>query len=304
MPKIYTIGETVYDIIFRDDQPLAAKAGGAMLNTAVSLGRLGMPVHMISEYGFDPSGDIIDAFLRDNGVDTTYIHRYNQGKTAIALAFLDEHNDARYTFYKIYPKKRLDIDMPEFKKGDILLFGAFYSLLPEVRPQVLELVRIAKNDGAFVVYDPNIRSPHKNEIESLRNDVYENISLADVVRGSDEDFMTTFDIGSGKKAYELVRHHGCNVLLYTKSHIGVEAYLPGGMTEYPVPALNTISTIGAGDSFNAGLIYEFFRLDDKTLRGVVGNIEQAVNTAISFGSHVCTHYDNYISIAFAEKYRL
>ena len=53
MPVIYTIGETVFDIIFELDQPVAAKAGGSLLNTSVSLGRLGLPVQFISEYGTD-----------------------------------------------------------------------------------------------------------------------------------------------------------------------------------------------------------------------------------------------------------
>ncbi len=107
MRRIYGIGETVYDIIFKDGAPQAAKPGGSVLNSMVSLGRTGLPVSFISEYGKDDVGSLIDRFLNDNGVNTSTVYRYNDANTSLALAFLDEKNDAHYTFYKDFPGKRL-----------------------------------------------------------------------------------------------------------------------------------------------------------------------------------------------------
>jgi len=299
MPTIYAIGETIYDIIFRDGQPVAAKAGGAMLNTAVSLGRLGLPVRFISEYGMDRAGEEINRFLGENGVDTDGVYRYDAGKTAIALAFLNEKNEAAYSFYKIYPSKRLEIDIPQFVKGDIVLFGAFFSLMKEVRSQMMAFVRAAAANGACIVYDPNIRSPHKDEIAELRGLVHENISLSDIVRGSDEDFRTIFDACSGDEAYDIIRRHGGSVLIYTRSSHGVDVFSPEGRITLAVPPVHTVSTIGAGDSFNAGLIYSLFRSGKKACDLGRHEYEKMVKTAISFGSHACTHYENYISMEFA-----
>ncbi|MBE9485398.1 MAG: carbohydrate kinase [Bacteroidetes bacterium] len=301
MPTIYAIGETIYDIIFRNNEPVTAKAGGSMLNTAVSLGRLGLPISFISEYGTDYAGNIIDEFLANNGVDTSYNYRYDEGKTPIALAFLNEQNDASYSFYKLYPEKRLELKLPDFNAGDIVLFGAFYSLMPEIRKQLISFVTAARDAGALIIYDPNMRSPHKDEIESLREFIYENLSLADIVRGSDEDFNTIFDITEGESAYDITKSFDCKTLIYTKSNTGVEIHQPGGMTEVKVSAVNTVSTIGAGDSFNAGVIYELFiskeKLHDISLEG----LEKIVKTAIKFGSHVCTHYENYVSEDFVKN---
>ena len=72
MKKIYTIGETVYDIIFKNCQPIAAKAGGSMLNSSVSLGRLGLPVSFISEIGKDQVGGFIFVFLIDYNFNEIY----------------------------------------------------------------------------------------------------------------------------------------------------------------------------------------------------------------------------------------
>src|SRR5512139_1052351 len=120
MRKIFGIGETVLDIIFKNGQPQAAKAGGSVLNSAVSMGRMNLPVSFISEYGNDQAGMLIDDFLRENGVDTSHVHRFSDGSTALALAFLDEKNDARYDFYKDYPQNRLNIVFPEIHKDDIV----------------------------------------------------------------------------------------------------------------------------------------------------------------------------------------
>ena len=125
MRKIYGIGETVLDIIFKDNKPQAAKAGGSVLNSVVSIGRIGLPVSFISEYGSDDVGNLIDNFLKNNVVNTSFVHRYQEGSTALALAFLNEKNDAHYTFYKDYPETRLDIDFPVIKNDDIIQCGSF-----------------------------------------------------------------------------------------------------------------------------------------------------------------------------------
>jgi len=130
MRRIFGIGETVLDIIFKNGQPQAAKPGGSVLNSMVSMGRMGLPVSFISEYGLDDVGYLIDNFLKDNGVNTSVVNRFNKGNTSLALAFLDDKNDAHYTFYKDIPGKRLDIEFPETRKDDIIQFGSFYAIWP------------------------------------------------------------------------------------------------------------------------------------------------------------------------------
>jgi fructokinase len=128
MRRIYTIGETVLDILFKNKLPVTAKAGGALLNTAVTLGRLNLPVFFIGEYGMDEVGNIIDQFLKENHVSTQYVYRYYDGKSTLALAFLNENNDAGYDFYKIYPEKRLAVDFTVIQQDDIVLLGSIYSI--------------------------------------------------------------------------------------------------------------------------------------------------------------------------------
>ena len=99
MRKVIGIGETVLDIIFRNDKPIGAVPGGSVFNGIISLGRAGIPTTFISEAGNDRLGRQIIRFLETNGVDATHLNVYPDSKTAISLAFLNERDDAEYLCY-------------------------------------------------------------------------------------------------------------------------------------------------------------------------------------------------------------
>jgi fructokinase len=303
MRKIYAIGETVLDILFKDDKPLAATAGGAMLNTAVSLGRLNVPVEFISEYGTDRVGAAIDSFIRQNNVSSRYVYRYKQGKSAIAMAFLDEDNNAEYEFYKHYPDKRLQIEIPEITEQDIVLFGSFFSITKDVRNHLIKFINQAKQNNAIIIYDPNFRRSHLPDLPNVRSYIIENMMLADIIRGSDEDFNCIFDVDTAKAAFQMI-HHYCNTSIYTASKKGVYLYSVNIEKQYKVPQIQPKSTIAAGDNFNAGLIYGI--LKHNLLSGDIAKISEQVwddiiQYAIDFSQNVCMQLENYISNDFAEK---
>ncbi len=304
MKRIYTIGETVYDIIFKNDQPVSAKAGGAMLNTSVSLGRLDLPVSFITEIGADVVGSNIIDFLVKNKIDTGYIDRFDDGKTALALAFLDHQENAKYTFYKLYPSERLKISFPDPDKGDIVLFGSFFAITAEVRDKLIHFIQKASQKNSIILYDPNFRMPHLKDLPDVKRLILENISLSRIVRGSDEDFDLIFGCNNADEAFEVVKNQGCKLLIYTRGNKSVEFRSDKTAFSMGVPQIKPISTIGAGDSFNAGLIYYLFS-GGITADGLSGLDEsfwrEAIRIAISFGSHVCQQYDNYISKDFASN---
>jgi len=193
MRKVYTIGESILDIIFKDSKPVEAKPGGAMLNTSVSLGRLNVPINFISEFTEDSVGNIIDDFLKKNGVGVDYIYKFSDGKTPLALAFLDSDNNAKYSFYKLYPKDRLNQTFPEPKKDDIILFGSLYAIAKEIRSKIIQFLNIAKKNNAIIIYDPNYRTTNMLSLEETKPLILESIAYADIVRGSDEDFQHIFN---------------------------------------------------------------------------------------------------------------
>jgi len=306
MRKVYAIGETVLDILIKENQPFTAKAGGACLNTAVSLGRLNIPVQFIGEYGLDEVGNFIDLFLKNNHVNTDYVYRYYDGKSALALAFLNENNDASYDFYKIYPEKRLNIDFPHMNQDDIVLFGSFYAITPEVRVKLMHFIKEAYKKRAIIIYDPNFRKQHLHDLPQLKPMILENISFASIVRGSHEDFSLIY---GSRDADETFQQFGEKppCLLYTSSTKGVFLRTPKLSERFSIRSIVSKSTIGAGDNFNAGIVYSLFKnnIGYKLLQNLtVDEWKQIIETAVEFASHVCENYDNYISEEFAERFRI
>lgn len=305
MRKIYAIGETVFDIIFKNGQPQAAKPGGAMLNSTVSLGRIGLPASFISEYGKDNVGNLIDEFLHENGVESKYVHHFTEGKTGLALAFLNEKNDASYTFYKNYPAKRLDIEFPVVNKDDIILCGSIYAITSDIREKFKAFTGEAKKNEAILIYDPNFRPTHSSDLDMLTPLIVENMKAAVIVRGSDEDFRNIFGSKTPDEAWEVVRRY-CNCLVYTANVEGVSVRTTNYSGSFPVMKITPVSTIGAGDNFNAGMIAAIYKhgITRRQLEEM-GEKEwsRVISMGVAFATNVCLSYENYISMEFAEQMR-
>jgi fructokinase len=303
MRKIYGLGETVLDIIFKDGQPQAAKAGGSVLNSVVSMGRMGLPVSFISEYGQDDVGTLIDDFLKSNGVDTSSVHRFRDGSTSLALAFLDNKNDAHYTFYKDFPEKRLDIEFPQINRDDIVQCGSFYAIWPEIREKFKKFIKTASGNGALVLYDPNFRPTHLSELGSLKPLIIENMKMATLLRGSDEDFKNIFGANNPDEAWSIAKQY-CKCLVYTANVDGVYVRTTSFSGKFPVQKINPVSTIGAGDNFNAGMLTSIYRnaISGDQLH-LIGEKEwsKIITSAVDFATHVCLSYENYISEEFATR---
>jgi fructokinase len=304
MRQVYGIGETVLDIIFKDGEPRAAKPGGSSLNTCVTLGRLGLNVEFISEYGNDPVGDMIDSFLKNNNVRTNFITRFTDGKSALALAFLDEHNNASYTFYKDFPAERLKNIPGKTGEGDIVSFCSIYAITRPVRPNLMKFIRQAKAGGSVILYDPNFRAAHLHELEELKPYIKENLEMSDLVRASDEDMQNIFGATDAVSAYDCIKDF-CNVLIYTANKKGVTVLAPTGTFIFPVKKIRPVSTIGAGDNFNAGIIYGMIRdgISKRNLKEISGDQwGRIIETAVDFATEVCLTWDNYISVEYAQNY--
>ena len=252
--RVIGIGETVFDILFKEDQPQKAVPGGSTFNSIVSLGRSGVPCAMVTEVGGDHVGDLICRFLHDNGVSSEYVCRHEHVKSHISLAFLDENNDAQYVFYKDHASVSLDGELPVMDKDDVVLFGSFFAINPAIRPVVGGLLRAAREADAWLFYDVNFRKPHIAELPSVMVNIEENMSLSDVVRGSMEDFNYLYGLHDGDAIYERVSHH-CRTLILTDGARSIRVYTPEGCETYPVEPIETVSTVGAGDNFNAGYIF-------------------------------------------------
>ena len=304
MRRVIGIGETILDVLFKDNQPKAAVPGGSVFNGIISLGRAGANVTFISEVGGDKVGNIILDFMKENGVGTDNVVVYPDRRSPVSLAFLNEKNDAEYIFYKDYPNLRLDAEMPEVTGDDIIMFGSYYAITPQLRDKVKELLDRARKAGAIIYYDVNFRKSHAHEAIKLMPIILENFEYADIVRGSNEDFGFMFGMTDPDKVYQHKVSFYCPRFICTNGGEGLCLRTASLKKDYPVAPLQTVSTIGAGDNFNAGLVFGL--LKNRIRRADLDELTEAdwdkiIASGMSFSKEVCTSLDNYISKEFAEK---
>lgn len=310
MRKIIGIGETVFDIIFRNDQPTAGVPGGSTFNAMISLGRtLGIrhpehPLLMITETGSDHIGDIVVNFMSSNHISTAGVTR-SEGQSHISLAFLNEQNDAQYAFYKDHKSVRLNLHQIQtiggFTPNDVVLFGSFFAINPVIRDYTLSMLSSASAAGALLYYDINFRASHIKDIPDTIFNIEENCRMASVVRGSAEDFGYLYGTTDPLEVYLQCIKSLCPYFICTNGGRPAWVFTPRFTLQIPVAPIQTVSTIGAGDNFNAGFIYAAVthHLQKKDLPTLTQeDWRHIVGIGQRFSATVCQSIHNYVDEDF------
>ena len=244
-------------------------------------------------------GQNIIKFLKDNGVDASNVTAFPGSKSPVSLAFLDDNNDAEYIFYKDHPHDQLDFIYPDIHPDDIVLFGSFFAVNPVVRPQIVGLLDYARAHGAIIYYDVNYRMSHKDDVMKITPNYLENLEYADIVRGSREDFDVLYKLDNPDKVYQAEISFYCKKFIYTAGANPVRLYADNGLRKsYDVAQMETVSTVGAGDNFNAGFIYGL--LKNNITRADIENglterqWDDCVTSGQRFSAEACKTIFNYI----------
>ena len=230
-------------------------------------------------------------------------------------------------FYKQRPKGLPIGELPAVGREDALLFGSFYALEDDTRRRMEPLLEQAQKAGAFVYYDPNFRSSHLDERERVMPHVLSNMQAATVVRGSDEDFGLLFEGRAtdkrqpfGERATRLERLYEESLKRHTAYVIctcgaeGALLFTPHLRKHYAAPKVETVSTVGAGDNFNAGFLYGLMKEKaadgirtadwDEVLQQMGERVwERCIEWGLRFASDVCSQTGNHVSPAFVSKHR-
>lgn len=251
-------------------------------------------------------GQTIIQFLRDNGCNADSVSVYPDSKSPLSLAFLNDKNDAEYIFYKDHPKDRLDFTYPSVQADDLVVFGSYYALNPVIRPQVKAFLEYAHQRGAILYYDVNFRASHQHEVIKLTSNLLENFELADIVRGSKEDFQILFKKDNPDVVYRTQISFYTKKFIYTQAGDPIELRGDNGLSkQYPVTPIQTVSTVGAGDNFNAGFLYGLIANGITRKHIEQGLSETQWDSLIAcgqkFSAEVCSSLYNYVSPEFGAE---
>ena len=335
MARIIGIGETVLDILFKNDQPQAAIPGGSTFNSIISLGRAGMDCYIVTETGDDHIGDLTCNYLQRNGVRDTFVSRQQGMKSHLSLAFLNQQNDAQYVFYKDHASVRMQARELHCQPDDALLFGSFFSINPAIRPAVKTMLQEAHDAGATLYYDINFRKPHIADLPQVYDAIMENMALSSIVRASTEDLLTLFgtdhcplwqqenglqlaktlciaDLGSTDAAiveqavsrlYQGLIRHYCQRFICTTGSGAVYLCTPQFYQTFTVNRIPTVSTVGAGDNFNAGFLYGLVKNGLNISELTEHDWATCIEMGKRFAQDVCQSYENSISPTLVHSLR-
>ena len=335
MARIIGIGETVLDILFKNDHPQAAIPGGSTFNSIISLGRAGMDCYIVTETGDDHIGDLTCKYLQHNGVSDTFVSRQQGMKSHLSLAFLNQQNDAQYVFYKDHASVRMQARELHCQPDDAVLFGSFFSINPAIRPAVKTMLQEAHDAGATLYYDINFRKPHISDLPQVYDAIMENMALSSIVRASTEDLLTLFgtdhcplwqqenglqlaktlciaDLGSTDAAiveqavsrlYQGLIRHYCQRFICTTGSGAVYLCTPQFYQTFTVNKIPTVSTVGAGDNFNAGFLYGLVKNGLNISELTEHDWATCIEMGKRFAQDVCQSYENSISPTLVHSLR-
>ncbi|NWL27531.1 carbohydrate kinase [Paenarthrobacter ureafaciens] len=249
------IGEALVDVVQRSSG-IEAHVGGSPLNVAVGLARLDHPVQFLGRYGKDAYGDSVGAHLRSSSVMVPLPP--DDKPTSVATALVDDDGAATYTFDLAWDVPGLIGRLPLMLQGATLLHtGSIAAFLEPGAGEVLAAVEFA-HPRCTVSFDPNCRPSIITDREYARRQAERFVSLADVVKASDEDLEWLYPgedvLDSARRWMALGGHEGPAMVVVTRGARGPWGITRAGETQLPAPLVDVVDTVGAGDSFMAGLL--------------------------------------------------
>ncbi len=129
-----------------------------------------------------------------------------------------------------------------------MAFGSFFALSPEVRPFLMKILESARATGCCILYDPNFREAHLNELPALLPMIEENISFSDIVRASDQDLRNIYGAAGPRDGHEKLSLNKDQTLVFTSAAMGIHVIRHELGIHIPATPVIPVSTIGAGDT--------------------------------------------------------
>ena len=278
---ILCCGEALIDMLPRKTEAgepcFAPHAGGSVFNTAIALGRLGAPAGYFGGLSTDLFGTQLADTLAASQADYSLAPRSDRPTTLAFVTLTD--GQAQYAFYDENTAGRMltPADLPALgPQVDALFFGGISLVSNPAADAYAALCTV--DHHLPVIIDPNIRPNFITDEAAYRNRLNRMLSHADIVKISDEDMawlgVTPETLLAGQTA----------LVLITKGADGIEAVTRDGTLHVPAERATVVDTVGAGDTFNAGLLAGLAR--DKLLRrdALTATALEHVRPAIALGA--------------------
>lgn len=272
---VVALGELLVDFTENGMSPqgnplLEANPGGAPCNVLAMLNKLGRKTAFIGKVGQDIFGNRLKATLDEVGIDTSNLVMDEDVRTTLAFVETFSDGDRDFSFYRnpgadmMLREEELHEEM--LSDAKIFHFGTLSMTHEEVRKATKKAIAAAKEEGAMISFDPNLRPPLWKSLEDAKEQVAYGLSQCDILKISDNEIQwftgeEDFDAGIAK----LKEQYNIPLIMLSMGRDGSRAYYKDLRVEAaPFLQENTIETTGAGDTFGGCCLHFLleYGLDD------------------------------------------
>jgi len=273
MPRTATSGEAAF----------APHVGGAVFNTAIALGRLGVPTSFFSGLSDDFLGQMLTDALAASGVASDLAVRNDRPTTLAFVRLVD--GQARYAFYDEGTAGRSlsPADLPDLPDDVQAMFFGGISLVGEPCGESYEGLMQRAAPDRLMMLDPNIRPGFIRDEGRYRARLTRMIALADIVKLSDEDLHWLDGPGEVDALARGLLARGPKLVLVTLGAEGAWGFSGAHAVFSPARRVTVADTVGAGDTFNAGVLAALFRGGALTKPAVCALTSAQIRAALDLG---------------------
>ncbi|WP_199228206.1 aminoimidazole riboside kinase [Salipaludibacillus keqinensis] len=260
---IICLGEALIDFIPLDDnnETFQKSPGGAPANVAVGLARLGAKSTFLGKVGDDVLGRFMEDTLNEYGVDTSTMYFTKDTRTGVVFVTLGDGGERSFEFYidpsadRFLTEEEVSDDL--FQSHNLLHFGSISLISEPAKSATKKAVRLARENGLIVSYDPNLRLGLWTSEEQARTEIRSMLGEADVLKISEEELEFITGEKDIEKGVELLKDFQIPLILITLGSEGSYIFI-NGQSPVKVDAMkvDAVDTTGAGDAFVSGMLYQ------------------------------------------------
>jgi fructokinase len=283
---IAVAGEALMDLVERDGM-LHPLPGGGPFNTAIALGRLGVPTGFLGRLSYDRFGDLLVRLLHESGVDDRYVLR-GPAPTPVAVVHTSDEGDAAYSFH-LAGTAYADLtaaDMPELGPQVVALHLGTLALATDPPAAALEGLMRRESERRLIMVDPNVRSDVIGDRDLYRARFESWLSYAHLVKLSASDAGWLYPELEPQACAQRLLSLGVRLAVVTLGSEGALAVSRAGEARVASQPVVVVDTVGAGDAFGAGLLRRLWVSEALDVEAVASMDERALKDALSFACAV------------------
>lgn len=267
---ITALGELLIDFTFvstdAEGYPtMAAHPGGAPANFLTTLASYGAKAAFIGKVGDDTFGRALKGTLEEKGICTKGLVVSGDVFTTLAFVTLDESGNREFSFGRKPGADTClqmeDVDFSLVDESKVIHFGSLALTDEPARTTTRKTVEYAKSKGKLITYDPNLRKPLWKDLATAKEQMLWGLTVADVVKISDEEVEFLFGLGVEEGAEYILKNYPVKLVFVTCGPDG--CYFRNAVASGKEPALSgikVVDTTGAGDIFGGSVVWKLLSM--------------------------------------------